>query len=80
MQRIATNNGLIGLYGYAGNLAEQPAGRIDLLRNDIAVTLIEIFSCFQCHDYLFQSGVPRPLAYAVYGTFYLPRSLFQRCE
>ena len=68
---IGAHDGLAGLDGNTGDVAQELAGAVDLLRVDAGLRLIEGSSGLQRHGDLFQTCVARPLADAVDGALHL---------
>jgi len=73
-ESVAPHHGLVEGDGQAGDHAEQRAGGHNLRGFYAAFVGIAIAARMHGHHHLFQGGVARAFADAVYGTFDLPRA------
>ena len=69
---VLPHDGLIGLHGEAGVLADEAAGADDVRRVDVGGQVVGVAAGADCHDHLLQGGVTGALADAVDGALDLP--------
>ena len=75
-ESVAADDGFIRLHRETGQLADQPAGVVNLRGIDTGGQVEEIAAGLDSHDDFFQRGIAGPLADAVDGAFHLPGAVF----
>ena len=68
---IGADHSLVGLDWEASEVADQPAGAVDLGGVDIGSDVVEVIARAHGHHDLFKGGVARPFADAIDGALYL---------
>ncbi|MNJ55206.1 hypothetical protein D3C77_506830 [compost metagenome] len=77
---IFTRNGLIHLYIQSRQMAHQFGSSKQLLRLDIGMTLIVIFSYLKCHNHFLQRSISRAFSEPINRTFDFFGSIFYGAE
>ena len=75
---VRADDGLVGLDGEAGNVADQTARSVDLSSVDVGRYTQSVPARFDGHDDLFERCVPCALAQSVDAPLHLPRAFYDR--